>query len=244
MTVLAVIPARGGSKGVPGKNIRLLGGRPLIAYSIETALKSPGIDRVVVSTDDAKTRSIALELGAEAPFLRPAEISGDKTADTPVLAHAAGWYAAQEGLTVEMIALFRPTTPFRRLSLVEACLTRLRESDADSVRSVRDMRHYHPYWMLRIDAEGFAQPFIPGSGLDEYHQRQMLPPVYRHDGYCDIIRTRNLPSPCPPDATLKGLYGKRMVTVLNDDPHFVNIDTEADFAAAERLLAENPTLLD
>ena len=244
MTVLAVVPARGGSKGVPGKNIRLLGGRPLIAYSIETALKADGIDRVVVSTDDPKTRDIALELGAEAPFLRPQDLSGDTVSDTPVLAHATAWYAENEGLPVDTVALFRPTTPFRKLRLVEMCLARLRDTNADSVRSIRDMRHYHPYWMLRVDESGYAHPFIPGHGLDEYHQRQTLPPVFRHDGYCDLVRTSNLPSPCPPDATLKGLYGKYMQTVLNDDPHFVNIDTEADFAEAERILEENPSLMD
>ena len=134
MTVLAVVPARGGSKGVPGKNIRLLGGRPLIAYSIETALKADGIDRVVVSTDDPKTRDIALELGAEAPFLRPQDLSGDTVSDTPVLAHATAWYAENEGLPVDTVALFRPTTPFRKLRLVEMCLARLRDTNADSVR--------------------------------------------------------------------------------------------------------------
>lgn len=238
MAVVAVIPARAGSKRMPRKNLYPLGGRPLIAWSIEDALETEAIDRVVVSTDSPEIAAVALEYGAEAPFLRPAEIAGDRVSDTPVLAHAAEWLE-RAGAEVELLVLLRPTTPFRSPGLIARCVERLRATGADSVRSVRPVGHWHPYWMLTMDEHGFGRPFLPGKSVDTYYQSQMLPPLHKHDGYCDVIRRRNLPSPCPADATLAGVYGARMAVVVNDDPWFVNIDTPAEMAYAEVVLAAN-----
>lgn len=237
MRVVAVIPARAGSKRLPGKNVRPLGGRPLIAWSIEDALQAKSVERVIVSTDSAETAEVARREGAEAPFLRPPEIAGDKVSDTPVLAHVADWLEREEGYVPDALILLRPTVPFRADDLIDRCVSTLFDLGADSVRSVRDMRHWHPYWMLQRDEQGFATPFIEGKGVDVYYQSQLLPPVYRHDGYCDVVRRANLPSPCPPDATLAGFYGKRMATVLNPEHYFVNIDDLADFELAEWVLA-------
>ena len=236
MNVLAVIPARGGSKRLPGKNLRPLGGHPLIAWSIEDGLAAKRIDRVIVSTDDPATADVARREGAEVPFMRPPALAGDRIADTPVLAHAAGWLSDREDWTADAIVLLRPTTPFRTDDLIDRCIERLIELEADSVRSVRNVGHWHPYWMLEVDERGFSKPFLPGKSVDNYYQSQMLPPLYKHDGYCDVIRRANLPNPCPPEATLAGVYGEQRAVLVNDDGPLINIDTIEDWRAAEAYL--------
>lgn len=233
MNVIGVIPARSGSKRVPGKNIKNLGGRPLIAYSIEAGVKASCIDRVMLSTDSSEIVAIGRQYGAEAPFLRPAGISGDKISDTPVLAHVADSLEEHEGYQTDIIVLLRPTTPFRDPGLIDRCIDKLVTSGADSVRSVRAVGHWHPYWMLNVDSDGWASPFLPGKTVDTYYQSQLLPDLYKHDGYCDVIRRKNLPSPCPPDATLAGMYGKKRMVELNDEEWFINIDTPQEFQLAE-----------
>jgi CMP-N-acetylneuraminic acid synthetase len=235
--VVAVVPARAGSKRVPGKNLRPLGGRPLLAWSIEDGLRSPAVDRVIVSTDSEDVVAAARAAGGEAPFLRPAELAGDRVSDTPVLAHAAQWLEEVEGYAPDVLVLLRPTTPLRVPGLIERCVARLETTGADSVRSVRSVGHWHPYWMLAVDDAGFAQPFLDGKTVDEYYQSQLLPPIYKHDGYCDVIRRANVPRDCAATATLAGFYGRRRAVEINEDPHFVNIDTEDEFAYAEWVLA-------
>ncbi len=233
MNVVAVIPARAGSKRLPGKNIRSLGGRPLLAYSVEDALECPLIHRTLVSTDSPEVAAIAKACGAQTPFLRPAALSGDRVSDAPVLDHACRWLEEREGYRVDVIVLLRPTTPLRPDGLVTACLRRLFESDADSVRSVREVGHWHPYWMLRVDEHGLARPFLEGKTVDVYYQSQLLPPLYKHDGYCDVLRRQNLPDPCPPEATLAGMYGTVRAVCVNQGGPLVNIDTAEDFELAE-----------
>jgi N-acylneuraminate cytidylyltransferase/CMP-N,N'-diacetyllegionaminic acid synthase len=235
--VVAVIPARAGSKRVPGKNLRLLGGRPLVAHSIEDARAARVVDRVIVSTDSEEVVKVALDHGAEAPFLRPAVLAGDRVSDTPVVAHAAQWLEDHEGYAPDVLVLLRPTTPVRAPGLIERCVERLVRTGADSVRSVRNVGHWHPYWMLSVDADGFAQPFLEGKTVDDYYQSQLLPPVFKHDGYCDVIRRANVPRDCPATATLAGFYGRRRAVEVNPDPDFVNIDTDDEFVHAEWVLA-------
>ncbi len=236
MNVIAVIPARADSKRLPGKNIRRLGGNPLLAYSIEDALQSRLVNRVLVSTDSPEIAEIARKAGAEAPFLRPAEISGDKISDTPVMAHAASWLEDNEGYRPDILVLLRPTTPFRAYDLIDRCINRLIETGADSVRSVRNVGHWHPYWMLTVDKDGWSQPFLEGKNIDTYYQSQLLPPLYKHDGYCDAFRRKNIPKPCPPNASLAALYGKKRAVEKNDAGYFINIDTLDDFELAELIL--------
>ncbi len=233
MNVIAVIPARAGSKRLPGKNIRPLGGRPLLAYSVEEALRCPRIDRTLVSTDSPEVAEIARAFGAQTPFLRPEALSGDRVSDAPVLAHACRWLEEREGYPVDVVVLLRPTTPLRPQGLVTACLERLFDSGADSVRSVREVGHWHPYWMLRVDENGLAEPFLEGKTVDVYYQSQLLPPLYKHDGYCDVIRRANLPDPCPPEASLAGMYGRVRAVYVNQGGPVVNIDTPEDFELAQ-----------
>lgn len=240
--VLAIIPARGGSKRLPGKNLRLLAGKPLIAHSIEDGLKSKYVTKVIVSTDDPKTAEVAKEFGAEVPFLRPAELAGDKVSDVPVMAHAVQWLEENQGYYPEIIVTLRPTTPIRADDLVDRCIDRLLRSKGSAVRSVRNVGHWHPYWMLRVDSEGRATEFEPGKTVDVYYQSQLLPPVYKHDGYCDVYWRRNLPLNCPVDATLKGLYGNDLRVELNEEGTFINIDNLDEFELAEIILAKRRPL--
>jgi len=218
------------------KNIRLLAGRPMLAYTVDAALKSRFVDRVIVSTDCPKIAGIAKDIGAQAPFLRPAEISGDRISDTPVLAHAAAWLEGHDGYTADILVFLRPTIPFRADDLIDRCIERLLTTGADSVRSVRNVGHWHPYWMLRVDEQGWSRPFVEGKTVDIYYQSQLLPSLFKHDGYCDVIRSVNLPNPCPPEATLAGVYGDKRAVEKNDEGYFINIDTLEEFELAEMIL--------
>jgi len=234
--IVAVIPARSGSKRLKNKNIRLLGGRPLLAYSIEDALNSRLVERVLVSTDSPEIAGLAKKFKAEVPFLRPKEISGDAISDTPVLAHAVGWLEEKDKYYPDILVLLRPTTPLRDDDLIDRCIEKLLATHADSVRSVRSCGHWHPYWMLTVDEDGLSHPFLEGKTIDTYYQSQLLPPVYKHDGYCDVIRRGNIPNPCPANALLAGLYGKRRAVLKNDSGYFINIDSLEEFELAEVLL--------
>lgn len=240
MKVMAVIPARAGSKRVRGKNLVDLCGKPLLAHSVAYGLQSQAIDKVVVSTDSEVIAAAAREYGAEAPFLRPESFAGDRVSDLPVMVHAFQTFAREYGYRADLLVLLRPTTPFRRRDLAARCVARLLELEADSVRSAREVGHKHPYWMLTVDESGRSEPFLPGKSVDSYYQSQLLPPVYQHDGYCDVIRSSNLPSNCTPEATMAGFYGEKRAVLLNDDSHFVNIDTPEDLEYARFVGARYP----
>ncbi|PIQ85227.1 MAG: hypothetical protein COV74_09720 [Candidatus Omnitrophica bacterium CG11_big_fil_rev_8_21_14_0_20_45_26] len=241
--VLGLIPARGGSERLPRKNVRLLGGQPLLQYSIEDAKQSKYIDRCLVSTDDNMIAEIAKECGAEVPFLRPKNISGGGVSDTPVAAHAVEWLEKNEGYQPDIIVFLRPTTPFRKDDLIDRCINMVIKTGCDSVRSIRPVAHWHPYWMLTIAEDGRVEELIPGKTVDIYYQSQLLPPVYKHDGYCDVIRRHNLPKTYDAKTTLEGFYGKDRRAVINDDAYFVNIDTEEEFKAAEMIIEKQKTAI-
>ena len=158
MQVLAIIPARGGSKGVPHKNIRPLCGKPLIAWTIEVALACPTLERIIVSTDDLAIAEVARTYGAEVPFIRPAKLAQDDTPDLPVYNHTLMWLAENENYFPELVAWLRPTVPLRAVQDVEAAVALLQRSDFDCVRSVCKAEH-HPYWMKRLD-NGCLVPFV------------------------------------------------------------------------------------
>ena len=158
--VLALIPARGGSKSIPRKNILPFAGHPLLAYSIAAGLAAETINRVIVSTDDEEIASIAKRYGAEAPFLRPAEYSQDHTPDLPVFRHALEWLSKHEDYHPEIVVQLRPTSPFRRVMHIDQAIYRLLERpDADSVRTVC-VPFQNPFKMWRIAPNGIMQPFI------------------------------------------------------------------------------------
>jgi CMP-N,N'-diacetyllegionaminic acid synthase len=151
MTSLAIIPARGGSKGMPGKNLREIGGRPLVAWSILRALEAADVDTVLVSTDDERIARVARDHGAEVPFLRPAELATDEAPTEPVIAHALDWYAAR-GQAFDTLALLQPTSPLRLAGTIDAAFRQFRDEEADSLLGVVESHHF--YWR-RDPAEAF-----------------------------------------------------------------------------------------
>jgi N-acylneuraminate cytidylyltransferase len=191
--ILALIPARGGSKGIPRKNVRLLAGKPLIAYSIDHALQSRHIGRVIVSTDDEDIAAAARAAGAEVPFMRPAEFARDMSPDLDVFRHALRWLRERENYVPELVVHLRPTGPVRRVELVDEAIARmLATPSADSLRAV-SVPALTPYKMWRIE-NGFLKPLLTMPGVKEPHSmpRQMLPEVYWQNGYVDIMRARTI----------------------------------------------------
>lgn len=228
--ILALIPARGGSKTIPRKNIRPFAGHPLIAYSIAAGLASELVSRVVVSTDDPEIAAIARSYGAEAPFLRPAELSQDHTPDLPVFQHALEWLAENEGYRPEIVVQLRPTSPFRRVRHIDQAVYRLLEHpEADSVRTVC-VPFQNPYKMWRIDAQGFLQPLLSGEFPEPYNMpRQLLPEVYWQTGYVDAAWADTI--------LQKGsMTSERILPLVIEPSEWIDIDSPDDWRRAERLL--------
>jgi CMP-N,N'-diacetyllegionaminic acid synthase len=175
LSVICVIPARGGSKGLPGKNIRELNGRPLIAYSIEQALKSRYIDKVVVSTDDRKIADVASSWGADVPFLRPPELSTDTASTIDVLLHCLGWFEKQDDhRNFDILVLLHATAPLRTVRDIDSCIELLAESGASNVFSVTEA-HRNPYFnMVEVDHLGAVRLSKKGT----FTTRQSAPKVY------------------------------------------------------------------
>jgi CMP-N,N'-diacetyllegionaminic acid synthase len=191
--ILALIPARGGSKGIPRKNVRLLAGKPLIAYSIEHALQSRCIGRVIVSTDDEEIAAAARAAGAEVPFMRPTEFAQDLSPDLDVFRHALRWLLEHEHYRPELVVHLRPTGPVRRAQLIDEAIARmLTTPTADALRSV-SVPALTPYKMWHIES-GFLKPLLTMPGIKEPYSmpRQMLPEVFWQNGYVDIVRARTI----------------------------------------------------
>jgi N-acylneuraminate cytidylyltransferase len=189
--VLALIPARGGSKSVPRKNLLPVAGRPLIAYSIRHALACSSITRVIVSTDDAEIAEVAARYGATTPFRRPAEFASDYATDLQVFQHAIEWLAEHEAYVPELVVHLRPTGPVRETSLIERAIAlMLKHPEADALRSV-GLAEQTPYKMWKIE-DCYLRPLIELAEHAEAHSmpRQKLPPVYWQNGYVDIVRPR------------------------------------------------------
>lgn len=225
--VLAIIPARGGSKGVPRKNIRVLAGKPLIAWTIEMALVCSIVDRVIVSTDDIEIANVAREYGAKVPFIRPARLAQDTSPDLPVCQYALNWLADNEDYFPDIVVWLRPTAPLRIVQDVETATQLLIETGADSVRSVSLVEH-HPYWMKRLNDDRLM-PFVNGIDENKYYRRQLLPPVYRLNGAVDVAWRKTVME--------KGfLYGGDMRGYVMPAERSIDLDSELDFVLAEFLL--------
>jgi len=187
--ILALIPARGGSKGVPRKNILSMLGRPLIAWSIHHAQKSKHVTRIIVSTDDEEIAQVATEWGAEVPFIRPPDLAQDLSTDIEVFQHALQWLKDTEGYNPDLVVHLRPTGPARRIAKVdEAIEVMLAHPAADSLRSV-SLATQTPFKMWFLDDE-FMHPVASLEGVKDSHSlpRQMLPKAYWQNGYVDITR--------------------------------------------------------
>jgi CMP-N,N'-diacetyllegionaminic acid synthase len=229
MEVLALIPARGGSKALPRKNVRLLAGKPLIVHSIDVALVAETVTRVVVSTDDEEIAEISRGAGADVPFLRPAEFAQDDSPDLDAFRHALEWLAASEGYRPELVVHLRPTHPVRRPERVDEAVRALAaDPGADSLRSV-SWPTQTPYKMWRI-ASGYLEPLLRIEGVpDSYSRpRQSLPEVWWQNGYVDVIRPRTI-------LELGSMSGERILPFVIEEPT-VEIDYEDALERAEELL--------
>ncbi len=231
--VLAIIPARGGSKGIPRKNIKSFAGYPLIAYSIAAGLQSDLTTRVIVSTDDEEIAEVARKWGAQTPFIRPAEFAADNTLDLPVFQHALTWLKEHEGYTPDIVLQLRPTSPARPRTLLDDAVRLLIEHpEADSVRGVVPAGE-NPHKMWRVDPEtGLMHGLLKVDGIDEPYNapRQKLPVVYWQTGHIDAIR---------PERTFmagNSMSGKNILPLFLDPAYTIDIDTPFDWMRYEWLV--------
>jgi N-acylneuraminate cytidylyltransferase len=229
--VLVLIPARGGSKSIPRKNIRLFGGHPLIAYSIAAGRAATTVTRVIVSTDDEEIAEISRTYGAETPFLRPAECSQDHTPDLPVFQHALKWLAEHEDYHPEIIVQLRPTSPLRRVAHIDQAVYRLLENpQADAVRTVC-VPFQNPFKMWRIAPDGFMVPLMQTGHPEPYNlPRQELPDVYWQTGYVDAAWADTI-------LEKNSMTGERILPLVIDPSEWIDIDSPDDWRRAERMLA-------
>jgi YrbI family 3-deoxy-D-manno-octulosonate 8-phosphate phosphatase len=231
--ILALIPARGGSKGIPRKNIRSFAGYPLIAWSIAAARQASTVTRVVVSTDDPEIAAVAREYGAETPFLRPQELAQDATTDLPVFEHALKWMEEFEDYKPEVVVQLRPTSPIRPRGMVdEAVAILLANENADCVRGVVPAgQNPHKMWRLLDGENGPMKHVLDVEGISEPYNapRQILPPVYWQTGHIDAIRVSTI-------AGKQSLTGDVVYPLLIDPRYTVDIDTLSDWAKYEALV--------
>ncbi len=235
--VLAVIQARGGSKGIEGKNIRDFAGHPLIAYSIAAAQAAKGVDRVIVSTDDERIARVARAYGAEVPFLRPPQFAGDDAVDFDLFAHALEWLATNEDYIPDLVVQLRPTSPLRPVGLIDAGITLIQtDSNATCVRGVTCPRE-NPFKMWRPDGN-YLRPLL-GDEFDEPYNmpRQKLPETVWQTGHIDVIRRETIIR----DRTLTG---DRVLPLTVDANYCIDIDTLQDWEQGEWLLRNGGVRVD
>jgi len=228
-TVVAVIPARARSKGLPGKNIKKILGKPLIFYTIKTALRSKFIDRTIVSTDGKKIAAIAKKCGAEVPFLRPAHLVTD-TAHTPAaIEHAVSYLEKNQGYKVDIVVTLQPTSPLRRTEHIDLGIKKLLDAGADSLAGVKEA--FPPWWLFKPKGDKVV-PFIEFKrGINALNlERQQLPRVYQVNGALyvtkrDYLRRANsLVNP------------KSCAYLLMDEESSLDVDTSLDFRIIEQVL--------
>jgi N-acylneuraminate cytidylyltransferase/CMP-N,N'-diacetyllegionaminic acid synthase len=228
--IVALIPARGGSKGLPRKNVLPLNGKPLIAWTIEQAKASVHIDRVIVSTDDEEIASVARAHGADVPFLRPKELASDTAKAMDVILHALSWLEENRD-RYDVFVLLQPTSPLRTTEDIDNALTLLFSKDARAIVSVCETEH-HPYWSNVLPADGSLDGFLRPDIMNK--NRQELPTFYRLNGainaaYCDHLRTG------------KTFFGKGAYAFVMPGERSVDIDTRIDFQLAELLIGKKPS---
>lgn len=229
--VVAIIPARGGSKGIPRKNLVEIAGGPLIVHSINHALTAQRVDRVIVSTDDEEIAEVARKAGAEVPFLRPKELAEDLVLDLPVFQHALNFLLDRENYQPELVVHLRPTAPLRKPGWIDTAIDQLlKVPEADSLRSV-SKPNQHPYRVFSIDQAGYLDPIMKHEHPMPYLlRRQDLPDLYYYNCVIDVTRP----------STIFGkvsMTGDRILPFIMDPEEVVDIDTRMDLALA-RLMME------
>jgi len=230
--VLGVVTARGGSKGLPGKNLRALDGKPLIAHTIDAARESRAFDRLILSTDDDAIAAAGRACGCDVPFMRPAELARDETPHLPVLQHAVQWLREHERYEADAVMILQPTSPLRRAEDIRESIALLERTGADSVVSVSEVpAHHNPMRTLRVDADGFATLFVTGEPVRRrINRRQDMPTAWTMNGAIYLFRTHVLDAPEP------SLYGERTAAYVMPHEFGISIDSLEDWAVVEDTL--------
>jgi N-acylneuraminate cytidylyltransferase len=226
MKNLCLIPARAGSKGVPGKNTKPLNGTPLLEYTFQSALRANSFDRIIISTDDPQAAQTAYDYNVDVPFLRPGYLAKDNTPTFDVVHHAVKFFE-QIGEHYDLVCLLQPTCPFRNEGFIDQCIEHLLESGADSLCSVTKIPHqYNPHWAFEPDEKGYLK--IATGEATLITSRQKLPDAFVRDGSVYIFKT---------DVILnqKSLYGNNITYLESDNQWHVNIDTKDDWYKAEMI---------
>lgn len=228
MEILALITARGGSKSIPGKNISILAGKPSIAWTIEAALKSPLISRIVVSTDDEEIARVSSSWGADIPLMRPPELAKDDSPHIDVMIHAVEWLAEHEDYYPDSVMLLQPTSPLRTSEDIERAIELFLVKNADSVVSV-NLTENHPYLAKCINDHGYLDDFIPKP--DGYLPRQKFPPVYSLNGAIYLVKREIL-------LDQKELFPRKTCAYVMPVERSLDIDTTWDLYLANLILQD------
>jgi CMP-N,N'-diacetyllegionaminic acid synthase len=227
-TITGLILARGGSKGIPRKNIVPLAGKPLIAWTIEAGVKSGVLDRLMVSTDDTEIAEVSRAWGAEVPFLRPQELARDETPSMDAVLHALRWLCAEQSYSPECVLLLQPTSPLRQAEDIQNSIALLLEREAACVVSVSQVEQ-HPYWMKRVAADGRLEEFLPEVAMPT--RRQDLPPAYAVNGAIYLGRRDWL-------MANQSFYGPATYGYIMPPERSLDIDTALDLRLAELALKD------
>jgi N-acylneuraminate cytidylyltransferase/CMP-N,N'-diacetyllegionaminic acid synthase len=227
--ILALIPARGGSKGIKIKNIKKLLGKPLITYTIESAIESKYIDRVVVTTDDKTIAEVSKKCGAEVPFIRPKELAQDDTPGIEPIIHGIKWLKENENYDPNYVLCLQPTSPLRDSEDIDKAIEHLIDGQAASLVSVCEVDQ-HPYWMKKIE-DGILKPFLDINLNKKYFRRQELPEIYILNGAIYMSKTNSL-------LQNKSFYGENTLAYVMSKEKSIDIDDIFDFKLVEIILKE------
>ena len=231
MKVLGVITARGGSKGIPGKNIKSLLGKSLIWWTIDAAQKSGVFDRLIVSTDDEAIAKVCREFGVEVPFMRPKELAQDKTPHLPVMQHAVSYLKEKEGYSPDYVMILQPTSPARQAFHIKEAVDLIMKTGADSVLSVYEMpENFHPHKALIISEDGMLKTVTGAPVRTRAIRRQDLPKAYWSVGAIYLFKTGLLFDTEP------SFYGDRVAPYVLDQKYVVDINELADWPVAEEAM--------
>jgi CMP-N-acetylneuraminic acid synthetase len=233
MDILGIVPARGGSKGIPGKNIKQLNGKPLIVYSFQAIADSKHLTRTVLTTDSPEIAEVGRDCGVEVPFLRPAEFADDHTPANAYIRHCLEYLSSVEGYKPDLVALLQPTCPFRTGADIDACIDLMLDSAVDSVVSVTELPgKYHPNWQFSVSEEGLLAP-VSGEGWDSVATaRQVLKPTYTRNGAVYVFRHEVF-------RCMNNIYGSKVKAYIMPTKRSVNIDDMDDWQRAEQYLANS-----
>lgn len=231
--ILAIIPARGGSKGIPGKNIKLLGGKPLLQYTVEAARESRLLSRVILSSEDTAIIEVAKALEVEVPFVRPAHLATDRSGSLEVVQHSLEYFK-ERGVFFDAVCLLQPTTPFREPGSIDTAIAQFLSKDFDSLISVRKVPdEFNPHWVFEPNKNGSLK--VATGEKEIINRRQDLPSAYFRDGSIYLTKTNVI-------LKQNSLYGNKIGYVVSEGEKYVNVDTTKDWERAETLINMKNTL--